>query len=81
MRLPAGYLAGAAADPDRAPSQSEGSLRERAWCGVPNIWHGAVVLLAGTAQLLDRQGRVHARVSVDFPKEFGWCFAIPLRRP
>lgn len=53
-------------------------------CGLylhPNIWHGAVLPLADTAQLLDRQGRVHARVSVDFPKEFGCYLAIPLSRP
>ena len=53
-------------------------------CGLyihPNIWHGAVVPLADTAQLLDRQGRVHARVSVDFAKEFGCYLATPLCRP
>lgn len=53
-------------------------------CGLyihPNIWHGAVVPLADKAELLDRQGRVHARVSVDFPKEFGCYLAAPLRRP
>lgn len=52
-------------------------------CGLyihPNIWHGAVVPLADTAELLDRQGRVHARVSVDFPKEFGCYLASPLPR-
>ena len=47
----------------------------------PNVWHGAVVPLADTAQLLDRQGRVHARVSIDFPKEFGCYLAVPLHRP
>jgi ureidoglycolate lyase len=47
----------------------------------PNIWHGAVVPLADEAQLLDRQGRVHARVSVDFAKEFGCYLAVPLPRP
>jgi hypothetical protein len=46
----------------------------------PNIWHGAVVPLADTAELLDRQGRVHARVSVDFPKEFGCYLVSPLPR-
>jgi ureidoglycolate lyase len=46
----------------------------------PNIWHGAVVLFTDKAQLLDRQGRVHARVSVDFAKEFGCYLAVPLRR-
>ena len=46
----------------------------------PNIWHGAIVPLDDEAQLLDRQGRVHARVSVDFPKEFGCYLGAPLRR-
>jgi len=39
----------------------------------PNVWHGAVVPLDDHAEFLDRQGRVHARVSDDFPKEFG-CY-------
>ncbi len=47
----------------------------------PNIWHGAVVPHDDHARLLDRQGRVHARVSVDFPKEFGCYLASPLARP
>jgi len=47
----------------------------------PNIWHGAFVPIADEARFLDRQGRVHARVSVDFPKEFGCYLALPLRRP
>ena len=47
----------------------------------PNVWHGAVVPLDDEAQFLDRQGRVHARVSVDFVKEFGCYLAAPLRRP
>ena len=53
-------------------------------CGLyihPNIWHGAVVPLIRPAVLLDRQGRVHARVSVDFPKEFGCYLVTPLRCP
>jgi ureidoglycolate lyase len=44
----------------------------------PNIWHGAIVPLADHAEMLDRQGRVHARVSVDFAKEFGCYLAMPL---
>lgn len=44
----------------------------------PNIWHGAVVPIDDTARLLDRQGRVHARISVDFPKEFGGYLSVPL---
>ena len=47
----------------------------------PNIWHGAIVPLDDHAELLDRQGRVHARVSVDFAKEFGCYLAVPMRRP
>jgi hypothetical protein len=41
----------------------------------PNIWHGAIVPLDDHARFLDRQGRVHARVSIDFPKEFG-CYLV-----
>ncbi|HEY4442654.1 MAG TPA: ureidoglycolate lyase [Steroidobacteraceae bacterium] len=47
----------------------------------PNVWHGAVVPLEEEAEFLDRQGRVHARVSVDFVKEFGCYLAAPMRRP
>jgi hypothetical protein len=47
----------------------------------PNVWHGAIVPLADRAQLLDRQGRVHARVSVDFAKECGCYLAVPLPSP
>jgi hypothetical protein len=44
----------------------------------PNVWHGAVVPFDDTAEFLDRQGRVHARVSVDFAKEFGCYLAAPM---
>jgi len=47
----------------------------------PSVWHGPFVPLDDRAEFLDRQGRVHARVSVDFPKEFGCYLAAPLRRP
>jgi ureidoglycolate lyase len=47
----------------------------------PNVWHGAFVPHADEARFLDRQGRVHARVSVDFPKEFGCYLVVPLGRP
>jgi ureidoglycolate lyase len=47
----------------------------------PNVWHGAVVPFDDHARLLDRQGRVHARVSVDFAKEFGCYIAVPMRPP
>ena len=47
----------------------------------PNVWHGAIVPLDDEAEFLDRQGRVHARVSVDFVTEFGCYLGAPLRRP
>lgn len=53
-------------------------------CGLyihPSVWHGPVIPLDDQVELLDRQGRVHARVSVDFPKEFGCYLASPLHSP
>jgi len=47
----------------------------------PGVWHEAVVPLAPSAAFDDKQGRVHARVSVDFVTEFGVYLAIPLRKP
>jgi ureidoglycolate lyase len=47
----------------------------------PNVWHGAVVPLDDEAQFLDRQGRVHARVSINFVTEFGCYLGAPLRNP
>jgi ureidoglycolate lyase len=44
----------------------------------PGIWHGAVISINDHATLLDLQGKVHARVSVDFAKEFGGYLSIPL---
>ena len=47
----------------------------------PNVWHGAVVPHADEARFLDRQGRVHARVSVNFVTEFGCYLGASLARP
>ena len=47
----------------------------------PNVWHGAIVPLDDEAEFLDRQGRVHARVSVNFVTEFGCYLGASLRRP
>jgi hypothetical protein len=44
----------------------------------PSIWHGPVIPMDDQGQLLDRQGRVHARISVDFAKEFGGYLSVPL---
>jgi len=47
----------------------------------PNVWHGAVVPHADHARFLDRQGRVHARVSVNFVTEFGCYLGASLLQP
>ncbi len=36
----------------------------------PDIWHEGVFTLEGQQRFFDRQGKVHARVSVDFAREF-----------
>jgi Ureidoglycolate lyase len=37
----------------------------------PNIWHEGVFTARGSQRFFDKQGAVHARVSVDFAREFG----------
>jgi ureidoglycolate hydrolase len=44
----------------------------------PNVWHEGVFPLDQTIQCDDRQGAVHARVSVEFPREFGCLIRIDL---
>jgi hypothetical protein len=51
-------------------------------CGIclyPDIWHEAIVPLDDEASFYDKQGRVHARVSCDFTREFGCFLGIPLK--
>lgn len=36
----------------------------------PNVWHEGVFAIEGEHRFFDKQGAVHARVSVDFPREF-----------
>ncbi|MEO8345886.1 MAG: ureidoglycolate lyase [Betaproteobacteria bacterium] len=45
----------------------------------PDIWHEGVFTCAGTQRFHDEQGAVHARVSVDFAREFGCLLEAPLR--
>jgi hypothetical protein len=45
----------------------------------PNVWHEGVFPLNGAQRFFDRQGAVHARVSVDFAREFGCLLEAPLR--
>lgn len=44
----------------------------------PGVWHQPAFPVAGTATLDNRQGRVHACVSVDFVREFGCYLDVPL---
>lgn len=44
----------------------------------PNIWHEGVFALSRTQRFYDRQGAVHARVSVDFAREFACLLEAPI---
>jgi len=44
----------------------------------PNIWHEGVFATSGTQRFFDQQGAVHARVSVDFAREFGCLLEAPI---
>ena len=44
----------------------------------PDIWHEGVFTLRGRQRFFDRQGSVHARVSVDFAREFGCLLEAPV---
>ena len=44
----------------------------------PNVWHEGVFARRGTQRFFDKQGAVHARVSVDFAREFGCLLEAPL---
>src|SRR5689334_24534254 len=50
-------------------------------CIHPNIWHEGVFPLSERARFFDRQGKVHARVSCNFPHEFCCLLSVPLREP
>lgn len=44
----------------------------------PNIWHEGIVPVEDSQRFLDRQGRVHARVSCDLGAEFNAYLSVPL---
>ena len=44
----------------------------------PGIWHDGIFPAAQRQSFLDRQGRVHARVSCDLAVEFGVYLSVPL---
>ncbi len=46
----------------------------------PSIWHEGIFPVEDEQRFLDRQGRVHARVSCDIGQEFGVYLSVPLRK-
>jgi hypothetical protein len=44
----------------------------------PNVWHEGIFAISGDHRCFDRQGAVHARVSVDFPREFECLLEVSL---
>ena len=44
----------------------------------PNVWHEGIFAPCGSMRFYDEQGAVHARVSVDFAREFGCLLRAPL---
>ncbi|HEY2786572.1 MAG TPA: ureidoglycolate lyase [Fimbriiglobus sp.] len=44
----------------------------------PEIWHEGVFPISGAQRFSDEQGAVHARVSVDFPREFKCLLEVNL---
>ena len=47
----------------------------------PDIWHEGLFPIYNKHRFLDRQGRVHGRVSCDFGEEFGVYLSVPLAPP
>ena len=45
----------------------------------PGVWHEGIFPLIPRARFYDQQGSVHARVSVNFPKEFNVFLEVPLK--
>jgi hypothetical protein len=46
----------------------------------PNVWHEGVFALRATQRFFDKQGAIHARVSVDFAREFGCLLEVSIER-
>ncbi len=44
----------------------------------PNVWHEGIFAISGEHRFFDKQGAVHARVSVDFPREFDCLLDVSL---
>ena len=46
----------------------------------PSVWHEGVFPVNARQRFFDKQGKVHARISVDFGKEFGCYLSVPLSK-
>ncbi len=46
----------------------------------PGVWHEGIFPVTDSQSFLDRQGRVHARVSCDLAEEFGVYLSVPLTK-
>jgi hypothetical protein len=46
----------------------------------PDVWHEGVFPLRGQQRFFDKQGAVHARVSVDFAREFQCLLEMPIEK-
>ena len=44
----------------------------------PNVWHDGALTALDQHCFFDKQGAVHARVPVDFPREFKCLLEVPL---
>jgi hypothetical protein len=44
----------------------------------PNVWHEGVFGVRGAQRFFDKQGAVHAEVSLDFAREFGCLLEAPV---
>jgi hypothetical protein len=44
----------------------------------PDIWHEGTFPIAPSGRFFDKQGKVHARISVDLAGEFGVLLSVPL---
>ncbi len=65
---------------DRKPREFVGFWFDGS-CGLyihPNIWHDGVFTLKGEQRFFDKQGAVHARVSMDFAREFQCLLCVKL---
>ncbi len=53
-------------------------------CGLyihPNVWHEGVFPIQGSQRFFDKQGAVHARVSIDFAREFKCLLRVDITSP